>query len=50
VFSVGTIRDVITETCLEVSSVARVDAGSNTSRVVLLVLGGDEKGTRCLAV
>jgi hypothetical protein len=29
---------------------ARVEAGSNTSTVVLRVLGGDEKGTQCLGV
>jgi hypothetical protein len=27
-----------------------VEAGSNTSTVVLRVVGGDEKGTQCLGV
>jgi hypothetical protein len=29
---------------------SRVEAGSNTSTVVLRVVGGDEKGTQCLRV
>jgi hypothetical protein len=29
---------------------ARVEAGPNTSSVALRVIGGDEKGTRCLGV
>jgi hypothetical protein len=45
VFSVGPGRDVIAETCLEVSSVARVEVGSNTSAAALRVVGRDEKGT-----
>jgi hypothetical protein len=29
---------------------SRVEAGSNTSTVALQVVGGDEKGTKCLGV
>jgi hypothetical protein len=29
---------------------SRVEAGSNTSTIALRVVGGDEKGTRCLGV
>jgi hypothetical protein len=32
------------------SETSRVEAGSNTSIAALRIVGGDEKGTRCLGV
>jgi hypothetical protein len=46
VFSVGAAPRLHNEEKLK----ARVEAGSNTSTVALRVVGGDEKGTRCLGV
>jgi hypothetical protein len=38
------------ESIVRCELISRVEAGSNTSTVALLVVGGDEKGTQCLGV
>jgi hypothetical protein len=44
-FLCGPCRGIMTRTVGAMSSVTRVEAGSNTSTVILRVVGGDEKGS-----
>jgi hypothetical protein len=47
----GLFREVISETRFGAESgEAHMEAGSNTSTVVLWVIGGNKKGTQCLGV